>query len=257
MQKSPFMKKVYRAATVNRNIGYPRIRTHGSVSVRLFQISIRSRFVFFLLSTLLKQTFWLENVIKYSPVIIILLLSFKERENMASSCEFKSPARMGTFRFSGRHFVIFFLCLSMKKYTNLHHEYMFWMWNTNSIQLLEPKRNNRKPTSKIKTEPNRKKNLNRGSPDQCARNILRDHQFPTQSLKHPGFHLHIAIYISQHHNWWRVSLIAGAHRLAADNIAEKTWSPFLSSGKITLHSQNLDYRPQTPNKDKMHVITLI
>ena len=27
------------------------------------------------------------------------------------------------------------------------------MWNTNSIQLLEPNRNNRKPTSKIKTEP--------------------------------------------------------------------------------------------------------
>ena len=36
-----------RAATVNRNIGYPRFRTHGSVSVRLFQISVRFRFVFF------------------------------------------------------------------------------------------------------------------------------------------------------------------------------------------------------------------
>ena len=33
------------------------------------------------------------------------------------------------------------------------------------IQLLEPNRYNRKPTSKIKTEPNRtEKNLNRGSP---------------------------------------------------------------------------------------------
>ena len=30
-----------RAATVNRNIGYPRFRTHGSVSVRLFQISVQ------------------------------------------------------------------------------------------------------------------------------------------------------------------------------------------------------------------------
>ena len=53
------------------------------------------------------------------------------------------------------------------KFSNLHYEYTFWMWNTNSIQLLEPNRNNRKPTSKIKTEPNRteqKKNLNRGSP---------------------------------------------------------------------------------------------
>ena len=36
-----------RVATVNRNIGYPRFRTHGSVSVRLFQISVRFRFVFF------------------------------------------------------------------------------------------------------------------------------------------------------------------------------------------------------------------
>ena len=39
-------------------------------------------------------------------------------------------------------------------YTNLHYEYMFWMF----IQLLGP---NRKPTSKIKTE--QEKNLNRGS----------------------------------------------------------------------------------------------
>ena len=37
---------------------------------------------------MLKQTFWLENLIKYSPVIIVLLLSFKERENMAPSCKF-------------------------------------------------------------------------------------------------------------------------------------------------------------------------
>ena len=36
-----------RATTVNRNIGYPRFRTHGSVSVRLFQISVRFRFAFF------------------------------------------------------------------------------------------------------------------------------------------------------------------------------------------------------------------
>ena len=32
---------------------------------------------------------------------------------------------------------------------------MFWMWNTNSTQLLEPNRNNLKQTSKIETEPNR------------------------------------------------------------------------------------------------------
>ena len=37
-----------RAATVNLNIGYPWFRTHGSVSVPLFQISVRFRFVFFL-----------------------------------------------------------------------------------------------------------------------------------------------------------------------------------------------------------------
>ena len=36
-----------RAAAVNRNIGYPRFRTRGSVSVRLFQISVRFRFVLF------------------------------------------------------------------------------------------------------------------------------------------------------------------------------------------------------------------
>ena len=36
-----------RAATVNRNIGYPRFRTHGLVSVRFFQISVRFRFVIF------------------------------------------------------------------------------------------------------------------------------------------------------------------------------------------------------------------
>ena len=36
-----------RAATINRNIGYPLFRTHGSVSVRLFQISVLFRFVFF------------------------------------------------------------------------------------------------------------------------------------------------------------------------------------------------------------------
>ena len=43
-----------RAATVNRNIGYPRFRTHGSVSVRLFQISVRFRFVFFLTINVVK-----------------------------------------------------------------------------------------------------------------------------------------------------------------------------------------------------------
>ena len=66
------------------------------------ELTVRFRFVFsrfwfssglcfVLLQTLLKQTFWLENLIKYSPVIIILLLSFKERENMAPCCKFKSP----------------------------------------------------------------------------------------------------------------------------------------------------------------------
>ena len=43
-----------RAATVNRNIGHPRFRTHGSVSVRLFQISVRFRFVFFLTINVVK-----------------------------------------------------------------------------------------------------------------------------------------------------------------------------------------------------------
>ena len=43
-----------RATTVNRNIGYPRFRTHGSVSVRLFQISVRFRFAFFLTINVVK-----------------------------------------------------------------------------------------------------------------------------------------------------------------------------------------------------------
>ena len=42
---------------VNRNIGYPRFRTHGSVSVRLFQISVRFRFVVFFTVNAVKQTF--------------------------------------------------------------------------------------------------------------------------------------------------------------------------------------------------------
>ena len=36
-----------RAAAFNRNIGYPRFRTHGSVSVRLFQISVQVCVFFF------------------------------------------------------------------------------------------------------------------------------------------------------------------------------------------------------------------
>ena len=90
---SQLLRARIRAATVNRNIGYPRFRTPGSVSVRLSQISVRFRFVFFFTTKiLLKQTFsfCLENLIKYGPVIIILLLSFKERENLAPSCKFKS-----------------------------------------------------------------------------------------------------------------------------------------------------------------------
>ena len=43
-----------RAATVNRNIAYPRFRTHGSVRVRLFQISVRSWIVFFLTINVVK-----------------------------------------------------------------------------------------------------------------------------------------------------------------------------------------------------------
>ena len=45
---------VFRAATVNRNIGYPLFRTHGSVSVCLFQISVRFRFVFFFTVNIVK-----------------------------------------------------------------------------------------------------------------------------------------------------------------------------------------------------------
>ena len=139
-------------ATVNRNIGYPRFRTHGSVSVRLFQISVRFRFVFFLTINVVKQTFLLETLIEDSPVIIILLLSFKERENMVPSCKFKSPV-WEHFDFFVAILLLFYVCRWKK---NTHYEYMFWMWNTNSIQLLEPNRNNRKLSTKIKTEPNRK-----------------------------------------------------------------------------------------------------
>ena len=80
---------MYRAATVNRNIGYPRFRTHGSVSVRLFQISVQVVFFnyFFVKTDILTG----KSYKIYGPVIIILLLSFKERENMAPSCKFKSP----------------------------------------------------------------------------------------------------------------------------------------------------------------------
>ena len=87
-----------------------------------------------------------------------LLLSFKQREHMAPSCKFKSPV-WEHFDFLVTILLFFYVC-RWKKYTNLHYEYMFWTWNTNSIQLFEPNRNNRKPTSKIKTE----QNLNRGSP---------------------------------------------------------------------------------------------
>ena len=54
---------------------------------------------------------------------------------------------------------------------------MFLKWNTNSIQLLEPNRNNRKPTSKVKTEPT-EKNLNRGTltyKEQQSRHTLWRH----------------------------------------------------------------------------------
>ena len=74
---------------------------------------------------------------------------------MAPSCKFKSPV-WEHFDFLVTILLLFYVC-RWKKYTNLHYEYMFWMWNTKSIKLLEPNRNNRKPTSKIKTEPNRKK----------------------------------------------------------------------------------------------------
>ena len=102
------------------------------------------------------------NLLYLNPLILLnqsveIFLGFSQNVLILQVWTF-----LGTFRFFGRHFVIV-LCLSLKKYTNLHYEYMFWMWNTNSIQLLEPNRNNRKPTitSKIKTELNRK---NLGSP---------------------------------------------------------------------------------------------
>ena len=51
VNKSPLT----RAATINRNIGYPRFRTHGSVSVRLVQISVRFRFLFFFTINVVKR----------------------------------------------------------------------------------------------------------------------------------------------------------------------------------------------------------
>ena len=104
---------------------------------------------------MLKQTFWLENLIKYSPVIIILLLSFKERENMALSCKFKSPVL--------EHFdlLVILLFFYVCRWKNIQIYIMSTCFGceiqTVRIQLLELNRNNRKPTSRIKTEPNRKK----------------------------------------------------------------------------------------------------
>ena len=53
----------------------------------------------------------------------------------------------------------------------------FGCGNTNSIQLLEPNRNNRKPTSKIKTELNRKKS------EPCQPYCFRMETFPFQGEK--------------------------------------------------------------------------
>ena len=65
-----------RAATVNRTIGYPQFRTHDSVAVRLFQISVRFRFVFFLTINVVKtdiltgKSYKIEPCHNHSSIII-------------------------------------------------------------------------------------------------------------------------------------------------------------------------------------------
>ena len=64
---------MYRAATVNRNIGYPRFRTHGSVSVRLFQISVQVVFLnyFFVKTDILSgKSYKIKPCHNHSSIII-------------------------------------------------------------------------------------------------------------------------------------------------------------------------------------------
>ena len=144
--------KAARTAAVNRNIGYPRFRFQnsrfgfGSSSPDFGSVQVC---IFFTINALSKQTFWLENLIKYSPVIIILLLSFKERENMAPSCKFKSPV-WEHFDFLVAILLLFYVC----RWKNIQ---IYIMSTCFGCEMLEPNRNNQKPTSTIKTEQNRNK----------------------------------------------------------------------------------------------------
>ena len=112
---------------------------------------------------MLKQTFWLENLIKYSPVIIILLLSFKERENMALSCKFKSPV-WKHFDFLVGILLLFYVC----RWKNIQIYIMSTCFRCeiqtvyNCLNRTEITENRHK-----KLKPNRK-NLNRGSPVDTA-----------------------------------------------------------------------------------------
>ena len=105
---------------------------------------------------MLKQTFWVENLIKYSPVIIInLLLSFKGRENIAPSCKFKSPV-WEHFDFLVAILLLFYNC----RWKNIQIYIMRTCFGC-EIQTLYSCLNRTKIT-----ENRTGKNLNRGSPTQ-------------------------------------------------------------------------------------------
>ena len=129
---------------------------------------------------MLKQTFWVENLIKYSPVIIILLLSFKERENMAPSCKFKSPV-WEHFDFWVAILSLFYVCrwkniqiYIMSTYFGCEMQTVYSCLNRTEIT------ENRHQ----KLKPNRtEKNLNRGSPSDRAQICIKANKQIEQRLQ--------------------------------------------------------------------------
>ena len=99
----------------------------------------------------------MENLIKYSPVIIIF--HYYSKNEKIWHPPVSSSRRLGRiYRFSGRHFAIF-LCLSLKKYTNYIMSTCFGceiqtVYSClNRTEITENRHQKLKPN---RTEPNRK-----------------------------------------------------------------------------------------------------